>query len=321
VVILASEGVDRAEGVEALEGCGGPPRGAEPSERVEGLRGLREPRKFLWLRGRWIKKFNPLVMKDWFTLNEAADFSGLGNTTIRSKIKSGDLKAVKRPSKYGPRWEIHREALLGFVEEQPFIDGEDLGGLRGVTIRVEDEPAESASKEPDNNERASEPSTPSDRSRRPSENPSPEALAVIQQALLVAEQAREDRLNAMLERDVLVEENDRLRRQLCEVQVLLGTERRLLAENSESLIEKEAAIKEQEAVRLQQAEEAKKARELAELEAHKARAEALAAAEKAKAVEEEQARLKAEAEEARAKLKEAEEQLEKHKPFWKRWFG
>ena len=65
-------------------------------------------------------------MKDWFTLNEAADFSGLGNTTIRSKIKSGDLKAVKRPSKYGPRWEIHREALLGFVEEQPFIDGEDL---------------------------------------------------------------------------------------------------------------------------------------------------------------------------------------------------
>ena len=87
-------------------------------------------------------------MKDWFTLNEAADFSGLGNTTIRSKIKSGDLKAVKRPSKYGPRWEIHREALLGFVEEQPFIDGEDLGGLRGVTIRVEDEPAESTSKEP-----------------------------------------------------------------------------------------------------------------------------------------------------------------------------
>ena len=265
-------------------------------------------------------------MKNWFTLSEAAEVSGLGNTTIRTKIKTGDLKAVKRPSKHGPRWEIPREALLDFVEEQPHleVEGGDLGGVRGVTLNPR---GSEASESPGLSEgigEVSEPSEAFETPRRPSEGS--EALQVIQQALLVAERAREDRLTAFLERDALVEENDRLRRQLCEVQVLLGTERRLLAENSESLIEKEAALKQQRAIREQKAEEARKAREEAEAEAHQARAEALEVAARLKDAEDQAEARRLEAEAVKAQLEEAQSALESRekemkKPFWKKWFS
>ncbi len=255
------------------------------------------------------------MAKDWFTLSEAAERSGLGNTTIRSKIKSGELKAVKRPSKHGRRWEISRDSLAEILAFNTHVD-EDLGGVRGVTISS----AASERSEGSEGAEASDPAEVSDSPRRASEGQvSSDTLETIHKALLVAEQAREDHLGALRERDDLLVENDRLRRQVQEVHYLLSQERRLLAENAESLIEKEAALKEVEALKEQQAEEILEVRsefesvlEDREGERDLARAEA--------------AQAKAEMELLKTQLAELEqekEQLaaEQAKPWWKKMLG
>lgn len=276
-------------------------------------------------------------MKNWFTLSEAAEVSGLGNTTIRSKIKSGELKAVKRPSKHGTRWEIPRDALVDFVNEQPQFEADDLGGLRGVTLNPRPSEVTEASDRSEGLGGVSESFEASEtiRGHRSFDGALGEqlrAFEVIQQALSVAEKAREDRMMAFREKSLLQEENERLKRQLVEVQMLLGTERRLLAENSESLVEKEAALAQQKALREKQAEEVRNAREKAEEEAHRARAEALEIAAKLEKVEEESRKASMailEAEQAKSELESLKTEMaakeaawtEKRKPWYKKLFS
>ena len=91
-------------------------------------------------------------MEKWFTLSEAAEHSGLGNTTLRSKIQSGELAAVKRPSKHGQRWEISQDSLILFTAQREKSELPDLGGTQGLTLRGPSRPSTPISNETSSSE-------------------------------------------------------------------------------------------------------------------------------------------------------------------------
>lgn len=163
-------------------------------------------------------------MKQWFTLSEAAEKSGLGNTTIRSKIKSGEIEAVKRPSKHGHRWEISHNALETFLTQQSSFGAteahEDLGGVRGLTIKSQAPKAnDAASSSP---LETSEPSVALPRYPSPS---SPVSTSIESESV---PSGLADTMNRLLEEmESLKADNTRLKTELQDTKARLNDEKHL----------------------------------------------------------------------------------------------
>lgn len=51
------------------------------------------------------------MVEEWLTVDEAAELSGYHANYIRSLLREGKVKARK----FGPVWQVHRQALLEYV--------------------------------------------------------------------------------------------------------------------------------------------------------------------------------------------------------------
>lgn len=228
-------------------------------------------------------------MKDFFTLREAADFVGCGLTTIRSRVQSREIRAEKRASKHGRRWEI---------------PAADVYRLRDEFQQLSPETREASEwSEPSN---PSRPSESSNHSSAPSERfEGSGGVRRLEDVRGLEEVVPSDvHIHALNLLERAQTELRRIERQKLALEFQLQKERLMLAENAESLIERQAMAK-----------EALAREEVAQNELEQARQHEIEAEERAREAMDK-------LEEAKIKIAKMEaEWSEKRKPWWKKMFG
>ena len=229
----------------------------------------------------------------------AARIAGCSSDTIRRACQSKDLDAVFKEGKRGLVWSINENALYDWIDGREREKQEQISSYSEAPelSTAEQQGSSAAQKEDCSTTATSAPhDSKSNAARAPhyssnaaditqqdsstisaeqqhssSRQQSPQISykeEIVQSALKIAEQQREDRLRAEEQVRTLYVENSRLQRQLIEISLSRKNEQLLLSENSESLFEKEALIKERDALI---AEEARR-REAAEIRSFEERA-------------------------------------------------
>lgn len=214
-------------------------------------------------------------------ISEAADIAGCSRDTIRRAAQKEELVAEMGPGPRGPQWWIREDALRDWMDErQTYTPG-----------YCDDPPTEQVHSRAAHAEQAE--ATPSSACASSAGDTSHSHIhASVHQAVV----------------GDLVEQIRRADRQVIALQLQLNQERKLLAENAESLIQQEAESKRVEAI-ISQVEEEKL--ELA--------AQAEQAAQAAEQAKQEAQAVAAQLKQARAEL--AQWQEERKRPWWKRVFN
>jgi hypothetical protein len=219
------------------------------------------------------------------TLREAAERLDISVKALRYRIKANGLEPRVEDGTHGPRYVVDEEQLkiLGMVPKE----ATDLGDRLRRTSWTAQEGPETPEYRPE------------DAQYRPGESGRSvpievhlEAQGALREALELSREQREDRLEAERRAEEAEDRALRIARQAQALADELGTQKRLLAENAESLTERRAKIQEYEA-RVEEAtvREAETQSQLEELYRHNA---------------EEKARYEREREEILEKLKASE---------------
>lgn len=254
----------------------------------------------------------------------AARIAGCSSDTIRRACQNEDLESEMVEGKRGLVWRVQEDSLRKWMETREREKIERLEEAKGPATPQEDRTGETAGQQDESRTAAAE---------LQDGTIAKSAFAALRdslkEALEVAREQRADRLEAE-RRAAEAEQNAfRLARRVQALMCDLESQNRLLSENAESIVEKEAALKQQEALKAEKAEKAERERVLqaqAEEEAHKARAEAREASEKLRIAEMETEKARAEAAKTAAMLKEARTELEswgtrRKQSFWNRLFS
>lgn len=252
----------------------------------------------------------------------AAKIAGCSSDTIRRACQAEDLRAEMVEGKRGLVWRVREDSLREWIEEREREKQERLDEAQGSTAAEQQIEEVSCEQGPQEDKRTA---VGSHEGGMPAEIVAA-MQASLQEALQVAREQRADRLEAE-RRAADAEENAfRMARRVQALMNDMDRQKRLLSENAESLIEKDAALKQQVALNEEKAERERAIREEAEEENHRVRAEALEAQEKLKVAEQELERIRREAEESALQLKEARTEIEgwetrRKQSFWKKLFG
>jgi hypothetical protein len=253
----------------------------------------------------------------------AAKIAGCSSDTIRRACQSEDLRAEMVEGKRGLVWKVREDSLRDWIEEREREKQERLEEAQGSVAAGPQDGPSIAAEEPQESTSTAE--GPQDGSAMAAG-----VLAAMQEslkeALEVAREQRVDRLEAERRATEAEQNAFRLARQIQALMTDMDRQKRLLSENAESLIEKDAELKQQLAINEEKAERERAIREEAEAETYQARAEALEFQEKLKAAEQELEKIRAEAEESSSKLKEARTEIEgwesrRKQSFWSRILG
>ena len=254
------------------------------------------------------------------TLKQASDKLGITVKALRYRIKAQGLEPEMEDGIHGKRYVLNEDqmTLLGTL---PSATDEDA--VRNYSSSTQDRSEESReARHPQDPESAqyrfqdpaqerfeqrSMPSIPVDIYKHTQE--------ALREALALSREQREDRLEAERKAEEAQENAMRMAYRVQELTHELNSQRNLLSENAESLVEKQAKVKELEDF------EAQEKAKLEELERQRREVER-----KLQEAEESARKATEEAQERSEKLKAAEAELEARKerdrwPFWKRWFS
>lgn len=239
--------------------------------------------------------------RGWLGLSEAAELSDCSRDTIRRAAQREEIKAEMGPGARGPQWWIESSSLHAWIEARGAVEQSTASSSSRAQHSVP-----SSARQSDAELSTAKNSCRAEHGKRSSAQHENAELSTASYVFEASEAAQEHVPKEVHQAVIsdLVEELRRVDRQVIALQLQLNQERKLLSENAESLIEKEAAVREAQAQKEEEAKQVEEVRRQAEEAVRQAKAETTAIAEQLK--------------EARTEI--ATWESRRKQPFWKRLF-